>query len=47
LPIYRGEGIARTDLEEGTVRTLAAALPPPLFNAERRLQALEKLEGRE
>lgn len=44
LPIYRGEGIVRKELDVTSARRVAADLPPPLFNADRRLQALEMLE---
>ena len=45
LTLFRGEGIVRTDLDGETARKLAADLPPPLFNADRRLQSLDRLEG--
>jgi tRNA (guanine-N7-)-methyltransferase len=47
LPIYRGEGVVRQDLDLPAVRKLAADLPPPLFNADRRLQGLDRLEAKE
>jgi tRNA (guanine-N7-)-methyltransferase len=47
LPIYRGEGTARKDLDVTAAGRLAVDLPPPVFNADRRLQALEKMEGAE
>lgn len=44
LPIFRGEGTAKLDLDESQARRLAEQLPPPTFNADRRLQALDRLE---
>lgn len=46
LPIFRGEGCARTDLDLFAAATLAETLPLPLFNADRRLQALDAEEQR-
>lgn len=43
LPIFRGSGIARVDLTvENTVR-LAEELPPPVFDADRRLRDLDRI----
>ncbi|GEM_PF-108245 len=44
LPIFRGDGTARTDLVADDAMKLAESLPLPTFNADRRLQALDKLE---
>ncbi len=37
LPVFRGEGIAKRDLSESDALKLAEALPPPTFDADRRL----------
>lgn len=44
LPIFRGEGIARSDLDSEKAISLAESLPLPTFNADRRLQALDQME---
>ena len=44
LPIFRGEGTARLDLDAEAAIRMVEALPLPLFNADRRLQALDQLE---
>jgi tRNA (guanine-N7-)-methyltransferase len=44
LPIFRGEGRARTGLDAAEAQRIAETLPPPVFNADRRLQALDQLE---
>jgi tRNA (guanine-N7-)-methyltransferase len=44
LPIFRGEGTARTDLDLAEAERLAETLPLPTFNADRRFQALDRLE---
>lgn len=44
LPVFRGTGCARPDLSEPDALRLAAALPPPAFDADRRLQELDRLE---
>ena len=42
LPVFRGHGTARTDVTaENSVR-LAEALPPPTFDADRRLRQLDE-----
>ncbi len=43
LPVFRGQGSARTDLDETAARTLAEKLPPPVFDADRRLRELDRL----
>jgi tRNA (guanine-N7-)-methyltransferase len=47
LPVFRGWGTARTGVREEEGLRLAAALPLPVFNAERRLQELDVLEKRD
>ncbi|MEY3174240.1 MAG: tRNA ((7)-)-methyltransferase [Planctomycetota bacterium] len=44
LPIFRGEGTARPDLDPVEAVKLAEALPLPIFNADRRLLELDRLE---
>ena len=44
LPVFRGTGIARADLGENDYARLIEQLPRPTFNADRRLQALDRLE---
>lgn len=44
LKIFRGEGTARTDLDAEAATALAHSLPLPVFNADRRLQHLDRLE---
>lgn len=41
LPIFRGSGVARTDLGIDEAERLAASLPPPAFDADRRLRQLD------
>jgi tRNA (guanine-N7-)-methyltransferase len=43
LPVFRGHGTAKPDLGEDDARKLAEALPPPTFDADRRLRALDEL----
>lgn len=43
LPVFRGQGRARPDLDQAAARKLAEQLPPPLFDADRRLRALDEL----
>ncbi len=45
LPVFRGMGYARTDIDPAQARDAAAALPPPVFNADRALMELDKLEA--
>ncbi len=44
LPVFRGCGPARPDITEAEALRLAEALPPPVFDADRRLQELDRLE---
>jgi tRNA (guanine-N7-)-methyltransferase len=44
LPVFRGWGRARTGLTEAEAIRLAEALPPPRFDADRRLRELDALE---
>jgi tRNA (guanine-N7-)-methyltransferase len=44
LPVYRGFGKARLGLGEAEALRLAQALPPPVFDADRRLRELDDLE---
>lgn len=45
LPIFRATCLARTDLTEHDLQKLAKKLPRPIFNADRRLMALDRLES--
>lgn len=44
LPVFRGTGRPRPDITPDAARTLAESLPPPRFNADRKLMALDKIE---
>jgi tRNA (guanine-N7-)-methyltransferase len=44
LPVFRGAGKARAGLSEDEAVRLAGALPPPVFEADRRLLELDELE---
>jgi tRNA (guanine-N7-)-methyltransferase len=44
LPVFRGVGRARMGISESAALALADALPPPMFDADRRLRQLDKLE---
>jgi tRNA (guanine-N7-)-methyltransferase len=44
LPVFRGSGTARLDLSRAEAVRLAEALPPPVFDADRRLRELDHLE---
>lgn len=44
LPVFRGQGTAKKELSEAAALRLASALPPPVFDADRRLQELDDLE---
>lgn len=44
LPVHRGSGAARSSLSETEAIRLTEALPPPVFDADRRLQELDQLE---
>jgi len=44
LPVFRGWGLARSGLGEQEALELARSLPPPAFDADRRLRQLDALE---
>ncbi|CAN5185262.1 hypothetical protein BH11PLA2_BH11PLA2_29600 [soil metagenome] len=44
LPVFRGSGTARTDISVEEVMHLAETLPPPTFDADRRLRQLDQME---
>ena len=44
LPVFRGVGRAKAGLSHDEARRLAEALPPPAFDADRRLRELDDLE---
>lgn len=44
LPVFRGTGLPRRDISAAEVVALAETLPPPTFDADRRLQALDRME---
>ena len=44
LPVFRGSGTARRDLSAAEALRLAEALPPPVFDADRRLRELDAME---
>ncbi len=46
LPIFRGEARRRDALSVDDALQLANALPPPTFNADRRLRQLDEIEAR-
>jgi tRNA (guanine-N7-)-methyltransferase len=43
LPVFRGAGTAKTDISEEDAVRLAESLPPPTFDADRRLRELDEL----
>lgn len=45
LPVFRGSGIARPGLSDADALRLAESLPPPVFDADRRLRELDDIEG--
>jgi tRNA (guanine-N7-)-methyltransferase len=45
LPVFRGSGRARLGLRAAEAVQLAASLPSPVFDADRRLRALDELEA--
>ncbi len=45
LPIFRGHGTAKPGLSVAEAQMLAETLPPPAFDADRRLQQLDREEG--
>jgi tRNA (guanine-N7-)-methyltransferase len=44
LPVFRGWGTAKSGLSEADALRLAQTLPPPVFDADRRLRELDELE---
>ena len=46
LPVFRGSGPARQGLSATEALRLAEALPPPVFDADRRLRELDEYERR-
>jgi tRNA (guanine-N7-)-methyltransferase len=44
LPVFRGSGTAKAGLSEDEALRLAQALPPPVFDADRRLRELDGME---
>jgi tRNA (guanine-N7-)-methyltransferase len=44
LPVFRGVGTPRPDLCEAEALRRAAELPPPVFDADRRLRELDQME---
>jgi tRNA (guanine-N7-)-methyltransferase len=44
LPVFRGAGTARGDVSAAEALRLAETLPPPVFDADRRYQELDRLE---
>lgn len=44
LPVFRGTGRPRADISAADVLRLAESLPPPTFDADRKLMALDKME---
>lgn len=45
LPVFRGTGHPRTEISPEQVAQIAASLPPPTFDADRRLRDLDRLES--
>lgn len=43
LPVFRGQGAAKVGLSEADAVALAEKLPPPTFDADRRLQELDRM----
>jgi tRNA (guanine-N7-)-methyltransferase len=46
LPVFRGHGTAKQGLSEDDALRLAEAMPPPVFDADRRLRELDDVERR-
>jgi tRNA (guanine-N7-)-methyltransferase len=44
LPVFRGWGTVRADVGEEEALRLAETLPPPVFDADRRLRELDEVE---
>jgi len=42
LPVFRGHGIPRAELSEAAALAIAESLPPPTFDADRRLRDLDR-----
>lgn len=42
LPIFRGQGTSRSDLDASAAERVAESLPPPIFDADRRLRELDE-----
>ena len=47
LPVFRGVGKTKVSLSEGDALALAESLPPPTFDASRRLRQLDMIEREE
>lgn len=47
LPVFRGAGMARADLTPSAAIRLAETMPPPTFDADRRLRELDRWEQEE
>ncbi|MFO0936459.1 MAG: methyltransferase domain-containing protein [Gemmataceae bacterium] len=45
LPVFRGHGTAKPGLSESEAIRLAESLPPPTFDADRRLLELDRLDS--
>ncbi len=43
LPVFRGHGVAKRDLDDDEALRWAESLPPPTFDADRRLRDLDRL----
>ena len=44
LPVFRGSGRPRSDVSPDEALRLAVTLPPPTFDADRKLRALDRME---
>ena len=44
MPIFRGIGTAKAGLSEADAVKLAEAMPPPVFDADRRLRQVDEME---
>lgn len=44
LPVFRGSGTAKVGLSAAEALSLAESMPPPTFDADRRLRELDRLE---
>jgi tRNA (guanine-N7-)-methyltransferase len=45
LPVFRGQGTARVGLDFAAAMHLAGQLPPPVFDADRRLRDMDEIEN--